>query len=100
MTTAGVPHVVTLVGVDPHEPTVRFDTALSQDHIISSGARTSDSALRTGAVAGVNGDYFDIGRTYEPQGMLIGRAAAARADRSRSGRVRSRTTSRRSTSSA
>jgi exopolysaccharide biosynthesis protein len=71
MTTQGVPHVVTLIGVDPHEPTVHFDTALSADHIISDGARTSDLGLRTKAVAGVNGDYFDIGRTYEPQGMLI-----------------------------
>jgi exopolysaccharide biosynthesis protein/uncharacterized Zn-binding protein involved in type VI secretion len=71
MTTQDVPHVVTLLGVDPREPTVHVDTALSADHIISSGARTSDLGLRTKAVAGVNGDYFDIGRTYEPQGMLI-----------------------------
>ena len=71
MATKTVPHVVQLIEVDPHEPTVRFDTALADDHVISKGARTSDLALRTNAVAGANGDYFDIGRTYEPQGMLI-----------------------------
>jgi exopolysaccharide biosynthesis protein len=71
MTTKDVPHVVQLIAVDPHEPTVRFDTALSHDHVISGGERTSDLGLRTKAVAGANGDYFDIGRTYEPQGMLI-----------------------------
>jgi hypothetical protein len=71
MSTKGVPHVVNLLAVDPREPTVRIDTALSADHIISKGARTSDLGLRTHAVAGVNGDYFDIGRTYEPQGLLI-----------------------------
>ena len=71
MTTKAVPHVVQMIAVDPHEPTVRFDTALSHDHIISGGERTSDLGLRTNAVAGANGDYFDIGRTYEPQGLLI-----------------------------
>lgn len=71
MTTGTVPHVVQLIAVDPREPTLHFDTALSHDHIISHGERTSDLALRTKAVAGANGDYFDIGRTYEPQGLLI-----------------------------
>lgn len=71
MTTKLVPHVVQLLEVDPHEPTVRFDTALADDRVISKGARTSDMAQRTNAVAGANGDYFDIGNTYEPQGLLI-----------------------------
>ncbi len=71
MTTKDVPHVVQLIAIDPHEPTIHFDTALAGDHIISTGARTTDLGLRTNAVAGVNGDYFDIGRTYEPQGLLI-----------------------------
>jgi exopolysaccharide biosynthesis protein len=71
MTAKAIPHVVQLLEVDPHVPTVRFDTALSNDRVISKGARTSDMALRTNAVAGANGDYFDIGNTYEPQGMLI-----------------------------
>jgi len=66
-----VPHVVQLIAVDPSEPTLHVDTALSHDHVISSGERTSDLGLRTKAVAGANGDYFDIGRTYEPQGLLI-----------------------------
>ncbi|WP_317997358.1 phosphodiester glycosidase family protein [Vulcanimicrobium alpinum] len=70
-TSADIPHVVQLIAVDPHEPTLRFDTAIASDHVISSGERTSQLGIRTHAVAGVNGDYFDIGRTYEPQGMLI-----------------------------
>jgi hypothetical protein len=71
MTTKAVPHVIQLIAIDPKEPTLHFDTALSHDHVISTGERTSDLALRTHAVAGANGDYFDIGRTYEPQGLLI-----------------------------
>ncbi len=64
------PLVVNVLTIDPTEPTLRFDTAIAEDHVISSGERTSAMGVRTGAVAGVNGDYFDIGRTYEPQGML------------------------------
>jgi exopolysaccharide biosynthesis protein len=71
MTIKTTPHVVQMVEVDPHEPTVHFNTALAADHVISKGERTSDLGIRTHAVAGANGDYFDIGRTYEPQGLLI-----------------------------
>ncbi|MBC5801692.1 MAG: hypothetical protein GIX03_01495, partial [Candidatus Eremiobacteraeota bacterium] len=65
------PLAISLLSVDPAEPTLRFDTAIAEDHVISGGERTSAMSVRTGAVAGVNGDYFDIGRTYQPQGMLV-----------------------------
>jgi exopolysaccharide biosynthesis protein len=65
------PLAVSVLAIDPKEPTLRFDTAIAEDHIISGGERTSAMGVRTGAVAGVNGDYFDIGRTYQPQGMLV-----------------------------
>jgi exopolysaccharide biosynthesis protein len=65
------PLAVSLLAIDPNEPTLRFDTAIAEDRVISGGERTSAMGLRTGAVAGVNGDYFDIGRTYQPQGLLV-----------------------------
>ncbi len=65
------PLAVSVVAVDPSEPSLHFDTALAEDHVVSSGERTSALGLRTGAIAGVNGDYFDIGRTYQPQGLLL-----------------------------
>jgi hypothetical protein len=65
------PLAVQVLALDPREPTLRFDTAIAGDSVISGGERTSAMGVRTGAVAGVNGDYFDIGRTYQPQGMLI-----------------------------
>jgi exopolysaccharide biosynthesis protein len=71
ITTENGPLAVNALMVDPREPTLRFDTAIAEDHIISNGERTSAMGVRTHAIAGVNGDYFDIGRTYEPQGMLI-----------------------------
>jgi hypothetical protein len=65
------PLVVTVVGVDPKEPTLRFDTVLAGDHITSGGERTSAMGARTGAVAGINGDYYDIGGSWAPQGVVI-----------------------------
>lgn len=66
-----IPHVVSLLEINPHEPTLHFGTAIADDHVIATGERTSDLARRTGAVAGVNANYFDIGRTYEPQGLVV-----------------------------
>jgi len=71
LATAHGPLAVSILAADPQEPTLRFDTAIAGDHVISGGERTSAMGLRTGAVAGVNGDYFDIGRTYQPQGLLV-----------------------------
>jgi len=65
------PLAVSVLSIDPREPTLRFDTAIAEDRVISGGERTSAMGVRTGAVGGVNGDYFDIGRTYQPQGMLV-----------------------------
>jgi hypothetical protein len=70
-TTEHGPLAVSVLSVDPREPTVHFDTALAGDRIVSGGERTSAMGVRTRAVAGVNGDYFDIGRTYQPQGVLV-----------------------------
>ena len=71
MTSDHGPIAVQVIAIDPREPTLHWGTALSGDRIVSGGERTSTMGLRTGAIAGVNGDYFDIGRTYQPQGLLI-----------------------------
>ncbi|MFN2450021.1 MAG: phosphodiester glycosidase family protein [Candidatus Baltobacteraceae bacterium] len=71
MVLSGAPRVVQLLTIDPREKTVHFNTALSGDHLVSSGERTSQMGVRTGAVAGLNGDYFDIARTYQPQGLFM-----------------------------
>jgi len=65
------PLAISLLALDPAEPTLRFDTVIAEDRVVSGGERTSAMSVRTGAVAGVNGDYFDIGRSYQPQGMLV-----------------------------
>lgn len=65
------PLSVHVLAVDPKEPTLRIDTVLASDRIISKGETVSSMAHRTGAVAGINGDYFDIGNTNQPLNILI-----------------------------
>ena len=72
------PLAVTMLGIDPREPTLRIGTAIAENHVVSGGERTSAMGVRTHAVGGVNGDYFDIGRTYQPQGMLVKDGALVR----------------------
>ncbi len=65
------PLVVTVVAIDPREPTVRFETVVANDKMISSGETVSSMARRIGAVAGVNADYFDIGQTNQPLNIVV-----------------------------
>lgn len=65
------PIKIHVVSVDLADPTVRVNTALASDRLISSGETLSSMALRTGAVAGINGDFFDIGDTNQPLNILV-----------------------------
>lgn len=82
--TAAGPLVVSVVSVDPKEPTVRLAPVLARETIVSKDETTSSMARRTGAVAGINGDYFDINATGAPVGVLI---RGGRLDRTPSARV-------------
>jgi hypothetical protein len=68
--TSSGPLIVSLVAFDPREPSVRVGTVLARDRIVSSGETVSSMAERSGAVAGINADYFDIGNTNTPLGVL------------------------------
>ena len=69
--TSSGPLAITLVVVDPHDPTVRLGAVLAGDRIVSNAETVSAMANRTGAVAGVNADYFDINGTNQPLGMVV-----------------------------
>jgi hypothetical protein len=71
MQTSVGPLVVTVVAVDPHEPSVRLSTVLANDRLVSSGETVSSMARRTDAVAGINADYFDIGQTNQPLNVVV-----------------------------
>ncbi len=70
VTSAG-PLVVSVIAVDLKDPTVRLGTVLAHDSIVSKDEPASSMARRTGAVAGINGDYFDINATGAPVGVLV-----------------------------
>ncbi|MBD5656402.1 MAG: phosphodiester glycosidase family protein [Candidatus Eremiobacteraeota bacterium] len=76
--TSDGPLVVNVVAVDMREPTLRVGTVLAKDRMISSGETVSSMAHRTNAIAGVNGDYFDIGNTNQPLGIVVRQGAILR----------------------
>jgi len=71
LTTSDGPLVVNVVAVDLAEPTVRVGVMLSRDRLVSPGETVSSMGRRSGAVAGVNGDYFDIGQTNQPLNVVV-----------------------------
>ncbi len=82
LTSAG-PLVVSVVLADPRTPSVRLGTVLARDRIVSHDETVSSMARRTGAVAGINGDYFDIDASGAPVGVLVRDGALARSPSAR-----------------
>ncbi len=76
--TADGPLVVNVVAVDPREPSVRLGAVVANDRMISAGEPISSMARRTGAVAGINADYFDIGNTNQPLNVVVAGGALLR----------------------
>jgi hypothetical protein len=58
-----------VVEADLADPTVRID--LMTPGAVAGRASVAHMANRTGAVAGINGDFFDIGRTDAPVGPAV-----------------------------
>jgi hypothetical protein len=71
MLTANGPISLHVIAVDLQEPTIRIGAALAEDRLISHGETVSSMAHRTGAVAAINGDYFDINQTNQPLNILV-----------------------------
>ena len=71
MLTADGPLSVRVLAIDLSEPTVRVGAMLAQDRLVSQGEPVSSMAGRSGAVAGINGDYFDINQTNQPLNILV-----------------------------
>jgi hypothetical protein len=69
--TAIGPLVVHVVAVAPRRGDVRIGSVLANDSLESRGETVGSMARRTAAVAGINGDYFDIGNTNRPQNIVV-----------------------------
>ncbi len=69
-TTAG-PLAIHVVAIEPHRSDLRIGSVVANDSLISRGETIGSMARRTRAVAGINGDYFDIGNTNRPINMVV-----------------------------
>lgn len=69
--TAAGPLAVHVVAVAAHRGDVRLGSVVANDSLVSRGETVGSMALRTRAVAGINGDYFDIGNTNRPVNMVV-----------------------------
>ena len=65
------PIVVHAVAVAPHTPDIELNSVLASDALASGGETITSMAQRTGAIAGINADYFDIGDTNRPTNVVV-----------------------------
>jgi len=64
------PQQVSLLTVDLTNPHVRLGVVAAHDQLLGSGETVSSMATRSGAVAGINGDFFEINATGAALGMV------------------------------
>jgi len=57
--------------VDLANPTVHLGVGVAHDHLISDDEPVSSMAVRAGAIAGINADYFDIHQSGMPLNIVI-----------------------------
>ncbi|MFY9718548.1 MAG: phosphodiester glycosidase family protein [Candidatus Cybelea sp.] len=69
--TADGPLSVHVVAIEPHRDDVHLDNVLAGNALESRGETVGSMAKRTKAVAGINGDYFDIGNTNRPENIVV-----------------------------
>lgn len=69
--TSSGPLMVHVVAVQPHRSDVRVGSVVAGDALISRGETVGSMAQRSRAVAGINGDFFDIGNTNRPINMVV-----------------------------
>ncbi len=69
--TAVGPLSIHVVAVATNRSDVRVENVLADNALVSRGETVGSMAKRTGAVAGINGDYFDIGNTNRPLNIVV-----------------------------
>ncbi|MBV9233870.1 MAG: phosphodiester glycosidase family protein [Candidatus Eremiobacteraeota bacterium] len=69
-TVAG-PLSVHVVAVQTRRSDVKLGVVLADDALVSKGETVGSMARRNRAIAGLNGDFFDIGNTNRPIGMVV-----------------------------
>jgi hypothetical protein len=65
------PLAIHVVSVRADRGDVRIGSVVADDSLVSRGETVGSMARRTRAVAGINGDFFDIGNTNRPVNMVV-----------------------------
>ena len=81
--TSDGPLAIHAIAVAAHAPGVSLQTVLANDALSSEGETVSSMARRTGAIAGINADYFDIGNTNAPTNIVVRAGQIVRTPRKR-----------------
>lgn len=71
LNTALGPIVARVIAIEPRHVDVKIAEVQAHDTLESRGETVGSMARRTGAVAGINGDYFDIGNTNRPMNIVV-----------------------------
>ncbi len=71
LVTADGPLEIHQLHLDLHTPTLQLGLGLARDHLMSDNEPVSSMALRSGAIAGINGDYFDIHESGIPLNIVV-----------------------------
>lgn len=82
LTTEG-PLAIHAIAVAAHAPDISLQAVLANDALTSAGETISSMAQRTGAIAGINADYFDIGNTNAPTNIVVREGQIVRTPRKR-----------------
>jgi phosphodiester glycosidase len=69
--TADGPLDIHQLSVDLSNPLVKLGVGLARDRLMSDDEPVSSMVLRSGAIAGVNGDYFDIRQSGIPLNIVV-----------------------------
>jgi exopolysaccharide biosynthesis protein len=70
LNTAAGPVLVNTLDIDLTNPHVRLKVVQAHNSLVSSDETVSSMANRTGAMAGINGDYFEVNGPGRPIGMV------------------------------
>ncbi|MHB8147606.1 MAG: phosphodiester glycosidase family protein [Vulcanimicrobiaceae bacterium] len=79
------PESVHVVAIEPGHADVRIGAMIAHDVLESQGETVTSMAQSSDAVAGINGDYFDIGDTNRPTNIVVQNGALLQTPRRRYG---------------
>ncbi len=71
LTTSDGPLDIHQLRVDLRNPTVQLSVGLARDRLMSDDEPVSSMVMRSGAIAGVNADYFDIHQSGIPLNIVV-----------------------------